>query len=276
MSIPQQDLQSGSFGARLRGWRNLRRLSQLDLSLSANVSQRHLSWLETGRSQPSRAMVIQLAEALDVPLRERNQLLGAAGFAEVYQQRGLNESHMRSVSDALSRILDQQMPYPGLVVDREWNLVMTNRCLDLLLGAAGGDNLKNAALAPDGRLNIALMTLHPQGLRPLISNWSTAARAFVQRLRQDLAQTGDQELRQRLEQLIALAGEIPEPTVDTAPLLPMLTLDLNVGGAALKLFSVISTFGTPQDVTMDELRIESFFPADEVSDRLLRELCGES
>ncbi len=272
MSVPQPDLQSGSFGARLRGWRNLRRLSQLDLSLSANVSQRHLSWLETGRSQPSRSMVIQLAEALEVPLRERNQLLGAAGFAEIYQQRGLDETHMRAVNDALRRILDQQMPYPGLVVDRAWNLVMTNPSTDALLRAAGGDRLTSKALAPDGKINLALMTLHPEGLRPLIENWEGAARVFVQRLRQDLRQTGDAQLRQRLEDLISMAGELPELELEQAPLLPMLTLDLKLGPEALKLFSVISTFGTPQDVTMDELRIESFFPADDSSDRLLRDL----
>jgi len=260
------------FGPRLRAWRRFRRLSQLELSLSAEISQRHLSWLETGRSQPSRKMVIQLAEALEVPLRERNTLLDAAGYAGVYRERGLDEEQMISVKGALRKMLDKQMPYPGLVLDRQWNLVMTNACTDAMLAGMGGERLW-AEIGCESQPNLALLTLHPRGLRPLIANWDEAAREFTMRLRRDLARTGDPALRDRLSAMIELASDHDAPADTVAPpLMPMLTLDLRLGGNLLRLFSVISTFGTPQDVTTDELRIESFFPVDERSDALLRAL----
>ncbi len=263
------------FGVNLKRWRTLRRLSQLDLSLSANISQRHLSWLETGRSQPSRAMVLQLAEVLEVPLRSRNELLDAAGFASMYPQQGLEADAMQAVRQALRRMLDQQLPYPGLVVDREWNVMMTNACADALLQAAGADDLWQASGSDEGQRNLALLTLHPAGLRPMLANWNQAAHAFVQRLRADLSRSPDESLRQKTEALIALAGDIPEPELPGAPLLPMLTLDLRLGDQLLRMFSVISTFGTPQDVTTDELRIETFFPVDDTSEQIFRSFCPD-
>ncbi len=267
---------STGFGPLLRRWRRFRRLSQLDLSLSANISQRHLSWLETGRSRPSRGMVIQLAEALEVPLRERNQLLDAAGFAAIYHERGLDDADMDAVRDALGRMLDNQMPYPGIVVDREWNVVMRNGCGEALMAAVGAA-LPPEAVGPDGRPNLAWMTAHPQGLRRLIVNWDAAAHSLIQRLREDLRRTRDPALRERLSALMDMAGDdeagVREPA---APLMPMLSLDLRLGDQTLRLFSVIATFGTPQDITTDELRIESFFPADDASDYLLRALASSA
>ncbi|REJ83876.1 MAG: XRE family transcriptional regulator [Acidobacteria bacterium] len=263
-----------AFGPRLRAWREFRRLSQLDLSLEAEISQRHLSWLETGRSQPSRKMVLQLSEALDIPLRERNALLGAAGYAALYRERGLDEEEMGTVNEALRKMLDQQMPYPGIVLDREWNVLMTNGCADAMLQALGGESLWSE-IGCGEQPNLALLTIHPKGLRPLIANWDDAAREFTLRLKRDLAGTRDPVLRQRLERMIDMASDHRDPAELVAPaLMPMLTLDLRVGEELLRLFTVISTFGTPQDVTTDELRIESFFPLDEASDRLLRLLAS--
>ncbi|MFK7955354.1 MAG: helix-turn-helix domain-containing protein [Lysobacterales bacterium] len=276
MKQPSQHRQlAAKFGASLKRWRTMRRLSQLDLSLNANISQRHLSWLETGRSQPSRAMVLQLAEVLEVPLRSRNELLDSAGFASIYPQQGLEDDAMTSVRQALRRMLDKQLPYPGLVLDREWNVMMTNTCANALLNAVGGDDLWEASGSDEGKKNIALMTLHPAGLRPMLANWNEAANAFVQRLRADLTRSPDEPLRQKIEALIALAGDIPEADIADSPLLPMLTLDLRLGDQLLRMFSVISTFGTPQDVTTDELRIETFFPLDKISEQIFRRLCPD-
>ncbi len=258
-----------SFGPSLRAWRTSRRLSQLELSLTAEISQRHLSWLETGRSKPSRNMVVQLAEALDVPLRDRNRLLESAGFAALYRESSLDDEQMSQVREALNRIITQQMPFPSLVMDRHWNVLMMNESAKALLASVAGADWWSTH--GDGQQNLALLTLHPQGLRPLISNWDEAAHAFIQRLRLDLERATDNDLRARLEGLIALADYTPAPA-PTAPLLPLLTIDLNLGTACLRLFTTLSTFGTAQDVTTDELRIESFFPVDDESEALLRTL----
>ena len=265
-------LQSVEFGPQLREWRQFRRLSQLELSLRAEISQRHLSWLETGRSRPSRRMVVQLCETLDMPLRDRNRLLHAAGFAALYRTGDLDEERMRAIRDGLRRMLDQQMPYPSLVMDREWNLLMTNACADALLAAVMDDDQWSRG---DGPINLARLTLHPEGLKPLIANWQEAAQHFAQRLRRDLESSRDPDLRSTLEGLIELADEgLDDQTEPDLGLMPMLTLDLRFGDRLLRLFTVISTLGTAQDVTAEELRIESFFPADDVSEEMLKTLAG--
>lgn len=263
---PTDGLRVG-FGPNLRAWRTSRRLSQLELSLTADISQRHLSWLETGRSKPSRNMVVQLAEALDVPLRDRNRLLESAGFAALYRESSLDDEQMSQVREALNRIITQHMPFPSLVMDRQWNVLMMNKSAEALLASVAGVDWWTKY--GDGERNLALLTLHPKGLRPLISNWDEAAHAFIQRLRLDLERSTDSELRKRLEGMIALADYTPAP-IPTAPLLPLLTIDLTMGAACLRLFTTLSTFGTAQDVTTDELRIESFFPVDDESEALLR------
>lgn len=258
------------FGSHLKVWRQQRKLSQLDLALQAEVSQRHVSWLETGRSQPSRSMVIRLAEALEIPLRERNPLLGSAGFAPIYRESELDAEHMAPVESALMQILDHHMPMPALVVNRWWQLKMTNDAADQLLAVLGGEQLWQR-VDPSGNRSLALLTLHPKGLRPLISNWREAAPAFIQRVRQDALAAGNPQAQADLEQLLNLVGGLPEaPAVQ--PLLPMLPLELSLGSTKLSLFSVISTFGTPQDITVDELRIESFFPTDEVTRQFFEQM----
>jgi transcriptional regulator with XRE-family HTH domain len=261
-----------AFGALLRHWRSLRRQSQLELALSTNVSQRHLSFLESGRAQPSRAMVLRLAEALNVPIRERNALLHAAGFSAVFNRTGLSEPAMAPVRDALELMLGHHDPYPALVVDRDWNLLMANGALQRLLGLAGNPESMFATVCGDGPRNVYRLSFHPAGLRPFIANWDEMAAHLLQRLARETAATGSDTGHALLEELLAYP-DIPDQwqgVVMDEPLNPVLPLELTLGGLHLRLFSVIATFGTPQDVTTDELRIESFFPADDATARALR------
>ncbi len=262
-----------TFGAALRTWRQSRKCSQLELSLAAGVSQRHVSWLETGRSRPSREMVVTLAGALNVPLRERNTLLASAGFASVYQQTDLATPQMATVAAALEHMLDHHAPYPALVADRHWNLQRLNAPMEKLLSLVGDIDALFERVGDDGKRNLARATLHPEGLRPMIDNWSQAAPMMLHRLRLEAMGSGSPGDLARLAELESLAN-LPNQLDQalTEPLLPTLPLVLRVGPARLSLFSVISTFGTPLDVTADELRIESFFPADADTEAALRKL----
>lgn len=246
-----------------RQWRQFRKLSQLDLALAANVSQRHVSWLETGRSAPSREMVIRLADAMDIPLRDRNLLLQAAGYTPVYAESRLDDPVMEPVLAALARMLEHHEPLPALVVDRFWNVKMKNTAADLLLGL-GGDLqplMEEAGVA--GEINLAYLTVHPAGLRRFISNWEQAAPAFLQRLRGEVQVARDPALADHVEALVQLSGVGADERPDVDNLLPVLPLEIAVGDLSLSLFSVMSTIGTPQDITADELRVESFYPADD-------------
>lgn len=245
-----------------REWRQFRKLSQLDLALQANVSQRHVSWLETGRSKPSREMVLQLSQAMDIPLRERNVLFRAAGFAPAYNETQLDEPTMAPVLDALRLVLDHHDPLPAVVVDRLWNMKMTNNAAQLLLSVSGDPQAMHAAFSVNGELNLALLCLHPEGLRNNIANWDEAAPAFIRRLKGEAAASGSDDVQRCFTEFIALAGPVPDSNPMTQGLLPVLPLELHVGDLQLSLFSVIATFGTPQDITTDELRIESFYPTD--------------
>jgi transcriptional regulator with XRE-family HTH domain len=253
---------AASFPSVCRQWRQFRKLSQLDLALAANVSQRHLSWLETGRSQPSRDMVVRLSDALDVPLRERNVLFQSAGFAPAYSESRLEDPAMGPVLDALNHVLEHHEPLPAVVVDRYWNVIRKNRAADLMLSLGGEPARLLQETGDPGELNLALMTVHPLGLRQYIENWEQAAPAFVRRLKREALASGDPELQARFQQIIDLAGPLDDSDPLAQSLLPVLPLELNIEGLKLSLFSVISTFGTPQDITTDELRIEAFYPAD--------------
>ncbi len=244
-----------------RQWRRFRKLSQLDLALAANVSQRHVSWLETGRSQPSREMVLRLSEAMDVPLRERNVLLKAAGFNAAYRESGLDEPGMAPVMEALQRMLEHHDPLPAVVVDRLWNLKLKNQAADLLLGLGGDLQELQREIGFGEEMNLALLTVHPEGLRQYIANWDEAAPAFTRRLRVEPATAGDPAVQSLFSRILELADDA-DATPEYQPLQPVLPLVIEVGDLRLSLFSVISTIGTPQDITADELRIESFYPAD--------------
>ena len=259
------------FGNVVRQWRKVRKLSQFELALMASVSQRHLSCLETGRSRPSRPMVMQLAEALDIPLRDRNELLSSAGFSKLYRERGLDDAQMESVRVALEQILEKQEPYPCVVIDRCWNIVKANRAMQQLMSVAGELNVDSYT-----RNNQALLTLHPEGLRPFITNFNDTVAPFVQRLRRDTLRYSDDETSRFFDKVKALVDDVVIVDVPgDAPLMPTLPLELRFGELNIALFSVIATFGTPQDVTTDELRIESFFPADESSRIYLEALASQ-
>jgi transcriptional regulator with XRE-family HTH domain len=260
------------FPSACRRWRQHRKLSQLDLALAANVSQRHVSWLETGRSQPSREMVVRLADAMEIPLRERNLLFQAAGYAATYRETRLDAPAMAPVLDALNHVLHNHEPLPAVVVDRFWNVIERNRAAGLMLDISGDSAAMQDDADADGELNLALLTVHPHGLRRFIVNWEQAGAAFVRRLKCEALAAGDPRVRTRFARYIELAGPLPGSDAIAESLLPFLPLELNIDGLELSLFSVISTFGTPQDITTDELRIEAFYPANTATAEFFRSL----
>jgi len=255
------------FGAALRYWRGRRGVSQLKLSLESGVSQRHLSFLEGGRSQPSRELVLKLGIVLDVPLRQRNAMLLAAGFAPAYQERSLSDPELASVLQALDFMLRQQAPFPALVVDRLWNLVRFNEpaagMMRWLLGMPA-----DAPIPRDGSINVLRLMLSPDGLRRYLLNWeAVCADSLLWIQREALGDGPGSEAAALLAELSALpgmpaAGHVPDLDRRALPFLP---LRLARDGVELNLFTAITTLGTPHDVTVHELRLESFFPADDAT-----------
>lgn len=259
----------------LKHWRKRRKLSQLDLSLIANVSQRHLSWLETGRSQPSREMIVRLSKAMDIPLRDRNQLLNLAGYTNLYHERELSEPDMEPVSTILNDMLRHHEPYPAFVLDRQWNVKMKNRAADVMLGLLGDPEQIWQDVGDTGEMNIALLTVHPKGLRQYMTNWHAVVLPFMQRLKKEVIESNSETLQARYAQLEShIQGLLDDKHIDLTTserLLPVLPLEIDLGGPLLKLCSVISTFGTAQDITANELRIEAFYPADEITRKFFTE-----
>jgi len=260
-------LASHDFRSECRRWRQHRKLSQLELALAANVSQRHVSWLETGKSQPSREMVVRLSEAMEIPLRERNQLLQSAGFSALYSEKGLDEPGMEPVLNAVRHVLAHHDPYPAVAVDRFWNVKMQNDSAGLLFGLAGDPASLMQQLGEEGDFNLALLTLHPDGLRRHIANWNQIAPDFIRRLRSEALASGDADMQERFERFIELAGPVSESDMAHTSLLPVLPLELELDGQRFSMFSIITTIGTPQDITTDELRVEAFYPADTATER---------
>jgi transcriptional regulator with XRE-family HTH domain len=257
-------------GELLRDWRRRRRLSQLDLSLEAGVSSRHLSFVETGRAKPSRELVLHLAEQLDVPLRERNALLLAAGFAPVFGEHPLDDEAMAPVRAALETILASQEPFPALVVDERWNLVTANRPAMEAMADAVGDP---ALLAPGA--NALRATLHPDGIAPRIVNLAEYSADLLARLHRQAVLSADPSLRALYEELAAYPGvRAGSPIVTTPAAHLFMPLRLRALGAELSLFNTITTFGTALDVTIAELTIESLFPADAATAETLRARFG--
>ncbi|WUR56562.1 helix-turn-helix transcriptional regulator [Actinomadura citrea] len=237
-------------GELLRQWRHRRRLSQLDLAIAADVSARHVSLVETGRSNPSAAMVLRLADQLDVPLRDRNRLLLAAGFAPRYAERPLDDDALSAARNAVERVLRAHEPYPALAFDRRWNLVMTNRAVDPFLAEVDPELLRPP-------VNLLRLGLDPRGLARLVVNLSDVRAVFRSRVRRQLAAAPDPGLA-------ALYEELLEPGPEDAPADADVTIQMivRIGGRELRLFSTITTFGTPLDITLDEVAIESYYPAD--------------
>ncbi|MET0133142.1 MAG: helix-turn-helix transcriptional regulator [Kibdelosporangium sp.] len=255
-----QGLTRRPVGELLRQWREQRRLSQLDLSIQAAISTRHLSFVETGRSAPSREMVLRLAEELDVPLRERNRLLLAAGFAPIYGETSLDAPGMAPVRDAVRKILAGHEPYPACVVNRRWNLLEANRSLAVF--TAG---VSPALLAQP--VNVLRLSLHPAGLAPDILNLGQWRTHVLGRLRREIAVTADAGLTELYDELSAYPGDDLDPQPDNEVVVP---LRIRQDGRELAFFSMVATFGTPADVTVAELSIESFFPADPATADYLR------
>ena len=250
-------------GTMLRDWRCRRRLSQLDLALAADVSARHLSFIETGRARPSADMVARLADHLDVPLRDRNQLLLAAGYAPVYGQRGLDEPEMGPVREALERVLQGHEPYPAVAVDRHWGMVAGNAALALLTNGVA-DHL----LEPP--VNVLRLGLHPEGLAPRIANLPEWRAHLLDRLGRQAVVSGDPALAALHTELAAYPGGEAGPSPDLAAGEIAVPLRLRIGDRELTLISTITTFGTAVDVTLSELSIEAFFPADAATAEFLR------
>jgi transcriptional regulator with XRE-family HTH domain len=246
------------FGAHLRHWRTHRRLSQLDLAQEAEVSTRHLSYVETGRAAPSREMVLRLAERLDVPLRERNALLVAAGFAPMYRQRSLDDPAMASARRAVDLVLKGHEPFPALAVDRHWNLVAHNALVPMLMAGAAPDLVKPP-------INVLRLSLHPDGLASRIANLAQWRSHLLERLQQQIAATGDtglQALHDELEAYPTPQVSHDTPAVDSELSGLVVPFQLATPNGVLSFISTTTVFGTPVDVTLQELAVESFFPAD--------------
>lgn len=251
-------------GVLLRQWRVRRRLSQLELSSQTGVSTRHLSYVETGRSSPSRDLVLRLSSHLDVPLRERNHLLVAAGFAPEYRGTPLDDPSMDAVRAALRVVLDGHGPNPALVVDRSWNLVEANAAVAVLLG-----DVDPVLLEPP--VNVLRVAMHPRGMAPHIANLAEWRAHALDRVRRQVASTGDPELARLLEELSAYPGGEATAAVSDGVAIPM---QVTLGGEPLAFLTTVATFGTPLDITVAELVIESFYPADAASARALARLAA--
>lgn len=254
-------------GEHLRDWRMRRRMSQMDLALEAEISTRHLSFVETGRAQPSREMVLHLADQLEIPLRERNVILVAAGFAPVFPERPLDDPQLAAARRAVDVILKAHEPYPALAVDLRWNLVAANAVVPALM--AGADP---SLLEPP--INVVRLSLHPKGLGPRIANLAEWQAHIVERLRRQAELTADPGL-------IALIEEIrgyPTPPASDRRLEDfgdvVIPLQMMVGDRMLSLFTTTTVFGTPVDITLSELTLETFFPADAATAEFLRAAAG--
>jgi transcriptional regulator with XRE-family HTH domain len=254
-------------GDLLREWRKRRHQSQLALALEAGISQRHLSFVESGRAQPSRDMVLLLAEHLDIPLRERNRLLNAAGFAPVFPEHALDDPALDAARRAIERVLEAHEPYPALAIDRRWNLVAANRAVAPLVATAAP-----ALLAPP--VNVLRLSLHPDGLAPRIANLVQWRTYLLQRLQRECELTGDVAMRALLDELRGYAHpaglENSAPSIAHADERVFVPLQLMTDAGVLSFISTTTVFGTPVDVTVSEIALECLFPADDATAEFLR------
>jgi transcriptional regulator with XRE-family HTH domain len=254
-------------GALLRQWRALRRMSQLDLALTTEISPRHLSCVETGKARPSRETIDRLAESLEIPLRERNALLVAAGFAPVYRESKLSSLDMKPVRQAVECIVQQQEPYPALVMNRYWDVLIANDASMRVLGTLMG--------RPSAHSNIIRQVFDPADVRSIIMNWEEVAGELIRHLHDEIAsQPNDLQAKALLNEALAFPG-VPaywrSRKLDALPQ-PLLTTIFGNERVELRFFSTVTTFGTPRDITLDELRIECLFPADESTAAFCQEL----
>lgn len=270
-----------SFGILLKQWRAQQNFSQLELSLASQVSQRHISFLESGRANPSREMVLELATVLEVPLRQQNLMLTAAGFAPIYTETDLLAPEMTSIRKALDFMLQKQEPYPAFVIDRYWNLLLTNDAAHRLLAAFIDLETLQTQFCQDGKVNLMRAMFHPQGLRPFVVNWEDIAGHLLRRVHRESMSTPSHSLRDTVQKELATSEQslfdelMSYPGVSdlwqisnrVEPNTLLLTVHLKRSSLELQFFSTIATLGTSYDITLQELRIECFFPADEVTEQ---------
>jgi transcriptional regulator with XRE-family HTH domain len=256
---------SNELGALMRYWREVRGRSQIDLSLDTGVSQRHISFVESGRSVPGRETLMELAQALDIPLRDRNALLLAAGYAPLYSEAAWNAEEMRCVTGALGRILRQHEPFPALVMDRYWNVLMTNAAAPRFF------NCFIDMAARKGPRNMLHLVFDPEGMRPFVAHWETVARSLIHRVyRESVGRVVDAKTRELVAGLLAYPGvksewKIPEAP-GAAPDMPVIPIGFVKDDKVLNYFSMVTTVGTPQTVAAQEMRIECMFPADDATE----------
>jgi transcriptional regulator with XRE-family HTH domain len=252
-----------SVGDHLKGWRQRRRLSQLDLATEANISARHLSFVETGRSVPSREMLLHLAEELQIPMRERNVLLVAAGYAPIFQERPLDDPALSAAREAVDIVLQGHKPYPAFAIDRRWTIVGSNKALPILF-----EGVRAELLAPPA--NALRLSLHPEGLAPRIANLAEWRSHLLRRLRQQIELTADPELLALQREISAYPSSPGRQDPQADGVVVPLRIETRVG--RLSFFSTTMVFGTPVDITLSELAIETFFPADEATIAIVRGL----
>lgn len=259
------------FGDLLQYWRRTRNLSQLALAGEADVSSRHVCFLETGRAKPSQEMVLQLATVLDVPLRERNELLLAAGFAPLYREASLDAPELEAVRAALDAILKQQEPFPAVVMNRQWDIVETNKAASRFFALFLGNK-------KIPKPNVLRLMFDEKALRPHVANWEAVAESLIMRVQREATAGVKDPATLRLLDEILSGPNIPRrfhrPNRST-PLIPVVPVCFRKGRHAYDFFSTVTTLGTPQDVTLQELRIECFFPADEATRRAFQSIKNE-
>lgn len=254
-------------GQLIREWRQRRRLSQLDFATEAEISAKHLSFIETGRAQPSRDMLLKLAELLDVPLRERNRLLVAAGFAPMFSERSLDDPALQAARAAVDLVLKGHEPYPALAVDRHWTLIAANRAVPMFLSG-----LPESSLKPP--VNVLRLSLHPDGLAPRIVNLPQWRAHLLARLRRQIDVSADTTLAALYEELVQYPAPAANARESRSTNDVVVPFQVAMNGVVLSFISTTTVFGTPIDITLSELALETFFPADEQTARVLREAVG--
>lgn len=265
VTSPDPKVPPSELGDLLRYWRDVRGVSQLDLSLEASVSQRQISFIESGRSVPGRHTILSLAQTLDVPLRERNALLLAAGYAPVYSEAPWNAPEMHSVIRALERVARQHEPFPAIVMDRQWNVLMTNDAAPRFF------NHFIDMASRKGPRNMLHLIFDPQGMRPFVADWDNVSRSLLQRVyREAVGHVIDANTRRLLDELLAYP-DVPRDwkahhAPSATPTMPVIPLGFVSEGVVLRYFSLVTSVGTPQTVAAQELRLECMFPADDATE----------
>ncbi|MFT7686409.1 MAG: transcriptional regulator with XRE-family HTH domain [Candidatus Azotimanducaceae bacterium] len=261
-----------SFSELLKSWRRVRKVSQFNLSLDAGVSQKHLSFLESGRSSPSRDMILCLSKALELPLREQNTLLNAAGFAKIFTENSIDTKDLEQARKALVVMLDHLEPYGAIVLDRNWNIVMMNQA-NIKIFSKLVDPVKVWSDIGGDTPNIIRLCLHPKGLKPHILNWEDFASYFVEHLHREILNNPYNLSAKSLQDEIKDYPDVPnsDHSLDDTSI-PYLQMKLQVDGSVFQFFTMVSTFGTPLDITLQELRIETFFPGDKATEKFIRSL----